>query len=95
LKELIENMTPDEQKAFLREKRGSEAHFDDLLNSLHKAIAAAEAQQDSQTANQLKEVSEKQVPAYTTAKQNGGTAWPEFEQFVTAWERALMQADNK
>ncbi len=37
----------------------------------------------------LKEIKEKQAEEFRQTKQNGGSAWPEFEKFVTEFERTL------
>ncbi len=83
-------MTPEEQKQLLRDKRGAEGNFDELVASLQKAIEHAESVNSPQT-DGLKEIMSRQVPKYKAAKENGGTTWPEFEQFVSAWEKLLIK----
>ncbi len=76
----------------VRENRSSESNFDRLLQELDEAIALAQNENNPALAENLQEVKEKQVAAYQKAKESGGTAWPEFEKFVTQFERLLTSA---
>ena len=78
----------------IREQRSSESHFETLAQTLKAAIKAAEEKDDTTLANELKEVEEKYAGEYEKAKETGGNAWPEFEKFVTQFERALTTAGN-
>ena len=76
--------------AFIREHRGNEGNFEKLYNKLEAEI------EDNPTAEKyvgsLQEIKEKAVPEYKKAKETKGTAWPEFEKFVTEFERAIVNA---
>lgn len=76
----------------VRENRSSENNFSQLLQALEKATALAQQEGNTTFTEDLQEVKEKYVASYQKAKETGGTAWPEFEKFVTVFERALMSA---
>ena len=78
----------EEVAAFIREHRSNESNFEKLHQKLEEELSA----DDENYTTQLKEISEKNVEEYTKAKETGGTAWPEFEKFITAFERAVMEA---
>lgn len=78
----------------IREQRSNEGHFETLAQILQAAIITAEENQDTALANDLKEVDEKYAREYEKAKEAGGTAWPEFEKFVSQFERALTAAQK-
>ena len=82
---------------FIREHRSSEGNFDVLNQQLEEVIESAHQQNETGLAEALQEVKEKYTAAYKKAKETGGSAWPEFEKFVTQLERALTDArkDNK
>jgi hypothetical protein len=73
----------------IRENRGSESNFDRLLQQLDKAIGFAQNENNKELAGDLQEIKEKYAAEYKKAKETGGSAWPEFENFVTQFERAL------
>jgi hypothetical protein len=87
----------DEYLHLIREQRSSESNFDTLYQTLQAATKAAEENNDTALAGELKEADEKYAAEYKKAKESGGSAWPEFEKFVTQLERALTDArkDNK
>lgn len=87
--------SPDEWLRLIRENRSSESNFETLQQTLQAAIQAAEGSRNSSLATELKEVNEKYAAEYNKAKETGGSAWPEFEKFVTAFERALTNAKNE
>lgn len=80
----------EELKHFIRDHRNSEGNFellirkldDELKNNHNDNIAYKEA---------LQEIKTKQVEEYSIAKSKGGSTWPEFENFVSAFEKALIQ----
>jgi hypothetical protein len=76
--------------AFLREHRSSESNFDKLYAKLEEESAKGTADADYQQA--LSEIKEKSIPTYQKAKEAGGTAWPEFEKFVSEFERTVTEA---
>ena len=73
---------------FIRERRSDESHFGELNNKLDEVISTLSNLDNGNTAfvDRLKEVKEKQATEYMQAKENGGTAWPEFEKFITQLE---------
>lgn len=72
----------------IREYRSSESNFETLCALLTEAKDRAK-QNNEALAKELAEVDETYVSTYQKAKETGGSAWPEFEKFVTAFERAL------
>ena len=38
------------------------------------------------------EVKEKLIPPYQKARETGGSAWPEFEKFVSEFEKTVTEA---
>lgn len=76
----------------VREHRSSESNFTTLHQTLLSAQKAATESNNTTLADELNEVEEKYVATYTKARETGGTAWPEFEKFVTEFERALTGA---
>jgi hypothetical protein len=84
--------SPDEYLQLIRAQRSSESNFDTLYQTLEAAIKAAEENNNSALAKELKEADETYAAEYKKAKESGGSAWPEFEKFVTQFERALTSA---
>ena len=78
----------EEVAAFIREHRSNESNFEKLLQKLEEEAGA----DDEHYAAQLKEISEKNVEEYHKARETGGTAWPEFEKFVSAFEKTVLEA---
>lgn len=79
----------EEVATFIREHRSSEAHFDKLYAAL-----IAEIESDDQVdayKQELLTIKDK-AAAYKVVKNTGGTSWPEFEKFTTAFERAVIAA---
>lgn len=73
---------------FIRERRSDESHFSELHTKLDEVIATLSNNGNAEVVDRLKEVKEKQATAYTKAKENSGTAWPEFEKFVSQLEKS-------
>jgi hypothetical protein len=75
---------------FIKEHRGDERYFDKLCNKLDETIQSLhnKEQVDADYLNSLTEVKEKQAEVYKQTKEKAGSAWPEFEKFVTELERA-------
>lgn len=74
--------------AFIREHRSNESNFKILQQKLEEETGAG----DENYASQLKEIKEKNIEEYTKARENGGTTWPEFEKFISAFEKAVLEA---
>jgi hypothetical protein len=77
----------EEILAFIREHRSDEANFEKLYQKLDDELQ--NKQPDGNYIHNLKEIKEKQAEEFRQTKQNGGSAWPEFEKFVTEFERTL------
>ena len=76
--------------AFIREHRGNEGNFEKLYSKLETEIEERHGLEKYVAS--LEDIREKAVPEYKKAKESGGTAWPEFEKFVTEFERAVVSA---
>ncbi len=86
--------TPADYLQVIREQRSSESNFESLYQLLGEATTWAQQDQQSALADELQEIEEKYVAPYKKAKEAGGTAWPEFEKFITQFERALTAANK-
>jgi len=80
----------EEVAAFIKEHRSNEAAFEKLYSRLNEESEMPGS--DDAYKNNLLEVKEKSVEEYRKAKEINGTAWPEFEKFVTGFEKAVLQA---
>lgn len=78
----------------IRDNRSSESNYTLLQQELDKTIAASRQAGNPDVTKDLEDVKEKYAAEYEKSKEAGGTAWPEFEKFVTQFERALSQAKN-
>ena len=78
----------DELAVFIREHRSSESNFDKLSNKLDEAANNGSGDFSSS----LSEVKEKLIPPYQKARETGGSAWPEFEKFVSEFEKTVTEA---
>ena len=87
--------SPDAYLQQIREHRSSESNFSALQQTLKSATKAAEESHNTMLAADLKEVEEKYAAKYQKAKETAGSAWPEFEKFVTQFERALTSAKQE
>ncbi|RYF81525.1 MAG: hypothetical protein EON98_12255 [Chitinophagaceae bacterium] len=75
--------------AFIRENRSSEGNFEKLLAKMEDAAT------DNETKEVLKITLEDirtKADEYRKAKETGSMAWPEFEKFVSEFEKAVMEA---
>jgi hypothetical protein len=82
----------EEIRQVVRDNRSSESNFDLIVQQLDKSIALAQTENKSALAGELQEVKEKYAAEYEKVKETGSTAWPQFEKFVTHFERTLTQA---
>jgi hypothetical protein len=76
----------------IRELRSNEENFNTLYQKLEKTINLAQQAGHHSLADELQETKEKQAAEYSKAKEATGNAWPEFEKFVTQFERSLTTA---
>lgn len=79
----------EEVAAFIREHRSNESNFETLHKKLEEELQAAGSEAYGRA---LAEAKEKPADEYRQAKTTGGTAWPEFEKFVAAFEKAVLEA---
>ncbi|WP_121353826.1 hypothetical protein [Flavisolibacter nicotianae] len=89
-----DNQSPDDFLEQIRELRSSEGNFEAICQLLTSATKAAEASGNTALSAALNETREKYAAAYEKARETSGTAWPEFEKFVTELERALTGASH-
>ncbi|SHG08567.1 hypothetical protein SAMN05444008_117104 [Cnuella takakiae] len=82
---------PKHLLAFLREHRGNEANFQQINEQIGQAL---QEEWDAVQRESLQEVQDKYAGAYTTAREQGGSAWPEFERYVSELEKCLLAADK-
>lgn len=80
----------EDTAAFLRDHRSSEEHFEIILSRLNEDTANAAF--DETHRRRLQEIGDKLVATYRKAKETGGSAWPEFENFVADYEKAVTEA---
>lgn len=78
----------------IREHRSSEGNFETLYGVLQEAKKFAEQNNNTELADELNEADEKYAAEYKRAKEVGGSAWPEFEKFVSQLERSLTEANR-
>jgi hypothetical protein len=78
---------------FIRQHRSNEANFSLLQTKLEEELTAAKPNKEYYEA--LLAVKEKQLAAYTEAQKNRDSAWPEFENFITSFERTIAGALNE
>ena len=76
----------EELLAFVRTQRGKEGNFESIYNKL---VEECKATSDEGYRNQLGEIKEKQAATYRQAKEAGAVAWPEFENFVSEFEKTI------
>lgn len=79
------NSNHEDLLAFFREHRSNEANYPAICQRMDTAAAG-----DEDLKRDWEEIREKQGKTYEQAKETaGGSAWPEFEQFVSAIEKRL------
>jgi hypothetical protein len=74
----------------IREARSNESHFEALAALVESECRAAGI--DPAYRRELEEINEKEVAVYRQAKETGGSAWPEYEHFVSRFEKAVLAA---
>jgi len=86
----LNNAHFEETKDFIRQHRSNETNFETLVQKLDAEIAATQQNGGTGTyAESLQELKEKKAAEYRIAKEESGSAWPEFEKFVSEWEKAI------
>lgn len=79
--------------ASIRTQRSNEANFESLLQLLESELASGSL--DPEYEQQLRDIKEKQAEEYRKAKEGAASAWPEFEQFFSQFETAVLAASKK
>ncbi|RZJ99859.1 MAG: hypothetical protein EOO46_21740 [Flavobacterium sp.] len=77
--------------AFIREQRSSESNFEKIYAKLEEV----NNDEDPEFKSAISDIKEKGVPTYQKAKEASGTAWPEFEKFVSEFEKTVTEAIKK
>jgi hypothetical protein len=87
-------MQLEEFLQFIKERRSDESHFEEIYHKLEEVLQSAGDDQQAGTNffDNLEDVKEKQAEEYRKAKEVGGTAWPEYEKFITQLERNITEA---
>lgn len=83
----MEKKELEETAAFLRQHRSNESNFATLYARLEAEIGKAGGNYKTL----LQDVREKGAAEYRSAKESAGTAWPEFENFVSGFEKAVVE----
>ena len=78
---------------FIRAHRSNEIHFEVLNHKLEEAYNWAKGTEgEQQLEKELEDIREKQAKSYKESRQNTSSNWPQFEEFVQAFERSIMSA---
>jgi hypothetical protein len=84
---------------FIRAHRGAENHFEALFQKLTEVCDAEQAEAGNAAQNEylhaLLETKDKYAAAYRQGREKSGSAWPEFENFVTHFEKGVTGALHK
>jgi hypothetical protein len=75
----------EELLKFIREHRSNEINFEKLYTKLSEAAH----HNDAALSERLAPL-EQEAEAYRKAKEETGSAWPEFENFVSQFEKQLL-----
>lgn len=87
-RELLEKL-----QQFIRAHRSNEIHFEVLNHKLEETYSWAKGQEgDNSLGDELDEIREKQARAYKESRESTSSDWPQFEQFVQAFERSVISA---
>ncbi len=74
---------------FIRQHRSNEANFEKLHQRLEDELR--NGQGDQNYIHNLQEIKNKQAEEFRQTKETGGSAWPEFEKFVSDFEKTLTE----
>jgi len=72
---------------FIRQYRSNETNFEKLYLKLEEELLDKDV--DTEYVASLLELKEKQAVTYRQAKKEGISAWPEFENFVSGFEKTV------
>jgi hypothetical protein len=80
-------------QAFIKAHRSNEIHFEALNHKLEDTYSwASKPDGNKHLSEELNEIREKQAKAYKVSRENTSSDWPQFEQFVQAFERSVVSA---
>ena len=71
---------------FLKEHRSNEGNFEKIYAKLEEEAGAGGP---GPYVEELRELKDKQAETYRQHKAEASTAWPEFEKFVSGFEKAI------
>ena len=83
----------EEVLAFIREHRSNAINFGKLEEKLEEELR--NSQQDTEYHSALSEIKEKYASGFTEAREQGGSSWPEFENFIANFERSVIAEMKK
>ena len=83
----------EEVLQFIRQHRSNESNFAKIYAKLEAELSQKDG--DAEYLASLRELKEKQAVTYKQAKKEGTSAWPEFENFVSGFEKAGTGVLNK
>lgn len=87
-KDLLQNL-----QQFIKAHRSNEIHFEALNHKLEETYTWAKTVEgEKQLEKELDDIREKQAKSYKESRQNISSDWPQFEQFVQAFERSVLSA---
>jgi len=86
----------EELAAFIRSHRSAENHFEALFQKITEVCDAEQKENGKAEPNAylqgMLEAKDKYATAYRQSREKSGTAWPEFENFVTHFEKSVTGA---
>ena len=75
---------------FIKEHRSNESNFEKIYEKLEQELSAEKKEDISnEYYTAIEAVKEKQAEEYRNSIDTNGITWPEFEKFVTAFEKAI------
>lgn len=77
---------------FIHDHRSNESNFKKLYEKLVEAEGFAQNNISQNYSSVLHEIKEKHAAVYNQNKEKGIAAWPEFENFVNHFEKAVAEA---
>lgn len=84
----MQKLSLEDTAVFIREHRSNEASFEKLVAKMETLAGEAAGKEQKLDMETVKARAEE----YKKAREERPTAWPEFEKFVTEFERAINDA---
>ncbi|MEI6949003.1 hypothetical protein V9K67_17590 [Paraflavisolibacter sp. H34] len=83
----------EEVLEFIREHRSNESNFEKIYAKLEQECRTPPDDEVTQAyVNNLSDIREKHTEEYQKSREVKGNAWPEFENFVAEFEKAITGA---